>query len=72
MLVKTEELLAKSTRSTQGVAVVTLRKNQTLTGAEAYTEGMLHDPARYRKKFPAIGALPSEADQMGEQVTLNE
>lgn len=72
LLVKIGELLAKTTRSTQGVAVVTLRKNQTLTGASAYTEGMLHDPARYRKKFPSIGALPSEADQMGEQIVLEK
>lgn len=72
LLFKTEELAEKTTRNTQGVAVLTLRKNQKLTGAAVYADGMLHDPARYRKKLPAIGALPSEDDQMGEQIKLGD
>ncbi len=70
LLLPTEELVAKATRSTQGVAVMTLRKNVVLTGAGVYTEGQLKDPARYRKKIPAIGALPTEEEQLGEQMTL--
>ncbi|MDD5952543.1 MAG: DNA gyrase subunit A [Oscillospiraceae bacterium] len=70
LLLSTAEIAEKATRSTQGVVVMTLRKNQTLTGACAYGEGMLHDPDRYRKKLPSIGALPSEEDQMGEQLML--
>ena len=70
LLLHTEELAAKATRSTQGVAVMTLRKNVVLTGAGVYTEGQLKDPARYRKKIPAIGALPTEEEQLGEQMTL--
>lgn len=70
LLLPTEELAAKATRSTQGVAVMTLRKNVVLTGAGVYTEGQLKDPARYRKKIPAIGALPTEEEQLGEQMTL--
>lgn len=70
LLLQTEELAAKATRSTQGVAVMTLRKNVVLTGAGVYTEGQLKDPARYRKKIPAIGALPTEEEQLGEQMTL--
>lgn len=70
LLLQTEELAAKATRSTQGVAVMTLRKNVVLTGAGVYTDGQLKDPARYRKKIPAIGALPTEEEQLGEQMTL--
>ncbi len=70
LLLQTEELAAKATRSTQGVAVMTLRKNVVLTGAGVYAEGQLKDPARYRKKIPAIGALPTEEEQLGEQMTL--
>ena len=70
LLLHTEELAAKATRSTQGVAVMTLRKNVVLTGAGVYTEGQRKDPARYRKKIPAIGALPTEEEQLGEQMTL--
>ena len=70
LLLHTEELAAKATRSTQGVAVMTLRKNVVLTGAGVYIEGQLKDPARYRKKIPAIGALPTEEEQLGEQMTL--
>lgn len=70
LLLPTEELAAKATRSTQGVAVMTLRKNVVLTGAGVYTEGQLKDPTRYRKKIPAIGALPTEEEQLGEQMTL--
>ena len=70
LLLQTEELAAKATRSTQGVAVMTLRKNVVLTGAGVYIEGQLKDPARYRKKIPAIGALPTEEEQLGEQMTL--
>lgn len=70
LLFPTEELAAKATRSTQGVAVMTLRKNVVLTGAGVYIEGQLKDPARYRKKIPAIGALPTEEEQLGEQMTL--
>ena len=72
LLVRTKNLAAKSTRSTQGVAVLTVRKNQKLVGAVVYEEGMLKDPARYRKSLPAIGALPTEDEQMGEQLKLGE
>jgi DNA gyrase subunit A len=57
LLVKTEELSAKATRNTQGVQVVTLKKNQTVTAAAVFEEGMVDNPTRFRKKIPSIGAV---------------
>ena len=70
LLVKTELIAPKSTRNTQGVAAMTVKKNQKVTDAVVYTDGMLQNPSRYRKKIPAIGALPTEEEQMGEQLRL--
>lgn len=72
LLLDTAAIAPKTTRSTQGVAVMTIRKNQKLTHGVVYEAGMLQDPARYRKKIPAIGALPTETEQMGEQLKLGE
>ncbi|WP_322174599.1 DNA topoisomerase (ATP-hydrolyzing) subunit A [Acutalibacter caecimuris] len=60
---------AKSTKNTQGVQAMNLKKGQRVMGAVAYAEGMLQNPARYRKKLPALGALP-DAEEAGEQIQL--
>jgi hypothetical protein len=36
--------------------VVTLKKNQTVTAAAVFEEGMVENPTRFRKKIPSIGA----------------
>ena len=38
--------------------------------AVVYEDGMLSNPARYRKNIPAIGALPTAQEYEGEQLTL--
>ena len=48
----------KTTKSTQGVAVMNLKKGQRITDAHIYQEDELQNPSRYRKKIPALGALP--------------
>ena len=63
----------KTTKDTQGVAVMTLRKNHRVADLHAYTEGELKTPARYRtKNLPAAGvvATPEERGevQMGLEV----
>ena len=70
LLVHTGAIPSKSTRSTQGVAVLTLRKGSRLLKAEQYSEGMLVNPNRYRKNIPASGSMPAAEETEGEQLKL--
>ena len=71
LLVHTGAVALKTTRSTQGVAVMKLKKGQRLFEIIPYTEGMFAKPQRYRtRSLPALGALPSNEDSMDEQLTL--
>ena len=70
LLVHTGAVPSKSTRSTQGVAVLTLRKGSRLLKAEQYSEGMLVNPNRYRKNIPASGSMPAAEETKGEQLKL--
>ena len=70
LLVHTGAVSAKSTRSTIGVQVMTLKGKHTLAKALPFTEDMAVKPNRYRTKtLPAAGALPA-AEDLGEQLTL--
>ncbi|MBQ9993415.1 MAG: topoisomerase IV [Clostridia bacterium] len=70
LLLHTGAVLPKSARDTQGVQVMTQRKNHRLMEMELYAEGMLASPHRYRaRSLPAAGALPA-AEEKGEQTTL--
>ena len=70
LLVPTASIPEKATRSTQGVQVMTLRKNARLLRAAVYKEGMVPDPARCRRAIPAIGTLPPAEAMQGEQMKL--
>ena len=70
LLVHTGAIPSKSTRGTQGVAVMTLRKGSRLLKAEQYSEGMLVNPNRYRKNIPASGSMPAAEETEGEQLKL--
>lgn len=71
LLVHTGALSLKATRSTQGVAVMKLKKGHRLFGIFEFREGMFAKPQRYRtKSLPALGALPSNDDSNDEQLTL--
>ena len=71
LLVHTGAISAKSTRSTIGVQVMTLKGKHTLTNAVPFAENMVAKPNRYRTKtLPAAGALPA-AEDFGEQLTLS-
>jgi len=52
------------------VAGITLKRGKILAKAVVYEDGMLSNPARYRKNIPAIGALPTAQEYEGEQLTL--
>ena len=70
LLVNTAAIQSKTTRSTQGVAGITLKRGKVLAKAVVYEDDMLSNPARYRKNIPAIGALPTAQEYEGEQLTL--
>ena len=70
LLVHTGAIAPKTTRSTIGVQVMTLKKPHTLKTVWKYEEGMSARPARYRTRtLPAAGALPAQED-IGEQLSF--
>ena len=69
LLFHTGLIAPKTTKNTQGVAALTLKKGQRLLSAVLYQEGMLKNPTRYKKKLPALGALPDESES-AEQLSL--
>ncbi|MGN0172586.1 MAG: DNA gyrase subunit A [Acutalibacteraceae bacterium] len=70
LIVDTGAIPLKSTRSTIGVQVMILKKNNRLQKVEEYREERFAKPSRYRtRSLPAVGALLS-AEDTGEQLTL--
>jgi DNA gyrase subunit A len=70
LLVHTGAISPKTTKNTQGVAVMTQRKGQHVASAGIYKEGLLAKPHRYRtRSLPAAGSTPA-AEEQGEQLTL--
>ena len=71
LLVHTGLLALKTTRSTQGVAVLKPKKGHRLFSVERYKEGTFTNPKRYRTaSLPARGALPVNDDSKDEQLSL--
>ncbi|MCC8016162.1 MAG: DNA topoisomerase (ATP-hydrolyzing) subunit A, partial [Clostridiales bacterium] len=71
LLINTALAAPKSTKSTQGIQAMTLKKkNDKITGVYIYKEGEFEKEWRYRpKNLPAAGALASASD-VGEQLTF--
>ncbi len=66
LIVHTGAITAKTTKDTQGIQVMTLRKNAHLVDMCIYTEGMIEDSDRCRAKaLPAAGAK-----EKGEQLSI--
>ena len=64
----TAQLLPKTTRNTQGVAVMTLKKKAVLQGARLLEESGIANPGRYRTKtIPSAGMLLKEEDSADKQ-----
>lgn len=64
-------LSVKSSRTTQGVNLMTLRKGKTLLGAQRLTESNLQNVQRYRaKNIPAAGAVLRQEDRGKEQLSF--
>lgn len=71
LLVHTGALALKTTRSTQGVAVLKPKKGHRLFSIERYKDGTFTNPKRYRTgSLPARGALPVSDDSKDEQLSL--
>ena len=70
LLLHTGVLNLKASRSTQGVAVLRLKKGHRLFSIREYVEGAFSKPSRYRtRNLPALGALPSPEDS-SEQLSI--
>ncbi len=70
LLVHTGAISPKTSRTTIGVQVMTVKGRHRLAAVEPFAEGMAATPNRYRTKtLPAAGAMPA-AEDFGEQLTL--
>lgn len=70
LLVNTGAILSKTTKDTQGIAAMKLKKTQKITSIHLFKEGEFEKAWRFRaKNLPAAGAFPSEND-IAEQITF--
>ncbi len=68
LIFSTAQLLPKTTRNTQGVAVLTLKKKAVLTAALPLEQSGIENPSRYRTKtIPAAGTLLKPEDMQEKQ-----
>lgn len=71
LLINTAVIAPKTTKNTQGIAVMRPKKGHRVTGVRPYREGEFAKPSRYRKhSLPTLGTLPAKEDTEGEQLTL--
>ncbi len=69
VIFSTAQLLPKTTRSTQGVSVVSLKKKAVVSGAVCLEKSGITNPARYRTKtLPSAGAILKEEDSQEKQI----
>lgn len=71
LLFSTDQIPLKTTRSTQGVQVMTLKKSHTVDKAAWLTDTPIVNAARYKaRSLPAAGALLKAEDQGDTQLSL--
>ena len=71
-IISTALLLPKTTRSTQGVAVLTLKKKAALDNAVLLTASGIVNQSRYRcKTVPAAGAILKSEDSPEKQISFD-
>ena len=71
MIFSTALLLPKTTRNTQGVAVLTLRKKAALDFAGLLSQSNIKTESRYRaKSIPAAGAVLKAEEAPQQQITM--
>ncbi|MBQ3048753.1 MAG: topoisomerase IV, partial [Oscillospiraceae bacterium] len=70
LLLHSALVASKTTKDTQGIIVMQLKKNAFVSEVEAFREGSLGNAYRFRaKNLPAAGAIPRDED-LGEQLKL--
>ncbi len=68
----TAQLLPKTTRNTQGVGVLSLKKKAVLTGALPLEESGIVNQSRYRTRtVPSAGALLKQEDSLEKQISFD-
>ncbi len=68
----TAQLLPKTTRNTQGVAVLTLKKKAVLSDAQLLNHSGITNESRYRTKtIPSAGSVLKEEDSQEKQQTFD-
>ncbi len=73
LLIHTGVVSLKTTRNTQGIAIMKLKKGHRLFKIEKYVDGQFADPKHYRSKsYPTMGALPKGEDVQGVQLTFSD
>ena len=73
VIFNTALLSPKTSRSTQGVQVMSLKRNQSVVAAVPLELAQISDPARYRvRTIPAAGAILKPEDRGEEQLTMLE
>lgn len=71
LIVHTGAINSKTTRSTQGVSVLTLNKGCRLFEVDEYKEGTFVNPNKFiTANIPAAGKKPNNEDYSDEQLTL--
>ena len=71
LIFSTAQLLPKTTRNTQGVSVMALKKKATLSHVQTIEESGITNISRYRTKtIPAAGALRKAEDTPDKQITF--
>ena len=71
LIFSTAQLAPKTTRSSQGVAVLTLKRKHVLDRAVALSESPIQNVSRYRtRSLPAAGALLREEDTGETQISM--
>ena len=71
VIVSTAQLLPKTTKNTQGVALMTLKKKAVLSDAQLLADSGITNESRYRTKtVPAAGALLKPEDSPEKQTSF--
>ena len=71
-IISTAQLLPKTTRNTQGVCVMSLKKKAALSHAVLFEESGITNPSRYRcRTIPTAGALLKEEDSAEKQISFD-
>ena len=73
VIFNTSIMMPKTTRNSQGVGVMNLKKNRKVERAVAVDETIIQNPSRYRvRAIPAAGAILKPEDKGEKQLALDE